>query len=52
MYSSEWAANSAIIDYDADESKVNVVPFGANIGEIPTKKAILEKKKSNCNLLF
>jgi glycosyltransferase involved in cell wall biosynthesis len=52
MYSSEWAANSALIDYDADESKVNVIPFGANIEKIPPKNVVLEKKKSSCNLLF
>lgn len=30
VYSSEWAAQSAIRDYGIDPSKVKVVPFGAN----------------------
>ena len=31
IYSSAWAANSAIQNYDVDPAKVKVVPFGANI---------------------
>jgi glycosyltransferase involved in cell wall biosynthesis len=31
IYSSEWAANSAIQNYDVSSEKVRVVPFGANI---------------------
>lgn len=31
IYSSEWAANSAIQHYDVDPGKVRVVPFGANL---------------------
>jgi len=30
IYSSDWAAKSAIHDYGADPAKVKVVPFGAN----------------------
>ena len=30
IYSSDWAAQSAIRDYGTDPSKVKVVPFGAN----------------------
>ena len=30
IYSSDWAARSAIRDYGTDPSKVKVVPFGAN----------------------
>jgi glycosyltransferase involved in cell wall biosynthesis len=31
IYSSEWAANTAVQSYDVDPSKVRVVPFGANL---------------------
>jgi len=31
IYSSEWAAKSAIANYDVDPSKVKVIPFGANV---------------------
>ncbi len=33
IYSSHWAANSAIMDYHADPDKVIVLPFGANIDD-------------------
>jgi glycosyltransferase involved in cell wall biosynthesis len=53
LFSSRWAANSAINDYGADESKVFVVPFGANLDKIPDKNLILQKKKSKkCKLLY
>lgn len=53
LYPSKWAARSAIKDYGADPSKVNIVPFGANIDKAPAKEIILQKKKSdNCKLLF
>src|SRR5690606_15072520 len=32
IYSSQWAARSAIEDYGADPSKVKVIPFGSNLG--------------------
>lgn len=31
IYSSQWAANTAVGHYDVDPRKVRVVPFGANI---------------------
>lgn len=31
VYSSEWAAESAVRDYGVDRRKVRVVPFGANV---------------------
>ncbi len=36
IFSSEWAANSAIEIYGADRKKVKVVPYGANIESAPT----------------
>jgi glycosyltransferase involved in cell wall biosynthesis len=36
IFSSDWAARSAIEIYGVDKSKVKVVPFGANIEHAPT----------------
>ncbi len=53
IYSSEWAANSAINDYDADASRVSVIPFGANLDDIPANYAgFLERQTACCRLLF
>ena len=53
IYSSSWAARSAIEDYDADPAKVHVVPMGANIEETPCQDIILQRKRSErCHLLF
>lgn len=53
IYSSEWAARSAIEIYHADEQKVHILPFGANIDKPPPKKIVEEKKGSDrCKLLF
>jgi glycosyltransferase involved in cell wall biosynthesis len=55
LYSSQWAADSAINDYHADRRKVHVIPFGANLDEedIPPKETIMKKRKSNiCRMLF
>jgi glycosyltransferase involved in cell wall biosynthesis len=35
VYSSHWAAESAIKDYNAKRSKVHILPFGANLRSIP-----------------
>jgi glycosyltransferase involved in cell wall biosynthesis len=56
IYSSEWAAESAIHDYHINPEKVKVVPFGANIecarNEHDIKEIIKTKTKEVCNLLF
>lgn len=56
IYSSEWAAHSAIDHYGADGSKVKVVPFGANISEqrsLDDVKRLLARRTSElCKLLF
>src|SRR6185312_16407724 len=56
IYSSEWAANSAIKDYCADPDKIKVIPFGSNI-DLETTESDIEhnnnkKSKSICRLLF
>lgn len=35
IYPSEWAARSAIDDYNTDPAKVHVLPFGANVDPPP-----------------
>jgi glycosyltransferase involved in cell wall biosynthesis len=56
IYSSEWAANTAIQNYDVDPAKVNVVPFGANIRCNRTLEDIHNivehKSYDSCKLLF
>ncbi|MEQ9552858.1 MAG: glycosyltransferase family 4 protein [Coleofasciculus sp. G3-WIS-01] len=53
VYSSEWAANSAIQDYQADTAKIEIIPLGANLDEIPLVKTVLSPRKhSPCRLLF
>lgn len=42
LFSSEWAAQSAIQDYQMPAEKVKVVGFGANFLEIPQSEAVLE----------
>ena len=56
IYSSDWAAKTAIDFYQADPSKVKVVPFGANIeNELDfsqIKEAIAARPLNVCKLLF
>jgi glycosyltransferase involved in cell wall biosynthesis len=53
IYSSAWAARSAIEDYGADPAKIHVVPFGANLDESPLREVALARKTSDrCCLLF
>jgi glycosyltransferase involved in cell wall biosynthesis len=56
IFTSEWAAASAIRDYGIDRSKIHVVPYGANIDNpLPpqqVKEAIQARPKDLCKLLF
>lgn len=56
FYSSEWAAQTAIINYPTFEHKVRFVPFGANIENNYSFKEIEEIVKARpsdqCHLLF
>lgn len=55
VFSSQWAANSAIHEYHADPSKITVFPLGANIDQIPELNNIVEKcnpSDATCRLLF
>jgi glycosyltransferase involved in cell wall biosynthesis len=40
IYTSEWAARSAIDDYGADPAKVHVVAFGATVRRVPSREEI------------
>lgn len=51
FFPSEWAAESAIKDYGISSSKIHVVPFGANIDEIPSK-INARKNNQSVQLLF
>ncbi len=39
IFSSQWAADSAVADYGADPGKITVVPFGASLPAIPAPQA-------------
>src|SRR5438477_6148080 len=41
VYSSDWAARSAVQDYGVPNDKVSVVPIGANLDEIPMAEDVL-----------
>ena len=56
IYSSEWAAHSAITHYGADPKKVKVVPFGSNFESHPTLDVVMDAVRSRsgkrCELLL
>jgi glycosyltransferase involved in cell wall biosynthesis len=53
IFSSTWAAQSAIKDYSINAEKVHVIPFGANIEQAPDPQSVIAKpRSSHCKLLF
>jgi glycosyltransferase involved in cell wall biosynthesis len=46
IFASEWAAESAIADYGVSSSKIQVVPFGANLQNPPDKHTALQNMQS------
>jgi glycosyltransferase involved in cell wall biosynthesis len=56
IYSSEWAARSALENYDVDPAKIKVVPFGANLdcnrGVADIERITTAKDFDVCKLLF
>lgn len=53
VYSSDWAANSAINDFELDASRIKTIPFGANLDNIPEKEQIFHKLLTQqCHVLF
>jgi glycosyltransferase involved in cell wall biosynthesis len=56
IYSSDWAASSAISDYGVDPGRVAVVPFGANmdteLSDDEAEAAVAARPGDACRLLF
>jgi len=56
IYSSDWAAQSAIHDYGADPDRVKIIPFGSNVDSPFTcetvKDVITARPSDRCKLLF
>ena len=56
IYASDWAAKSALRNYDIDKKKIKVVPFGANLEREPhpeeIQNAIASRGSGPCKLLF
>jgi len=56
IYSSNWAAETAINNYRVDPDKVKVVPFGANVESVrdlnDIRKIVARRSMDVCKLLF
>jgi glycosyltransferase involved in cell wall biosynthesis len=56
IYSSEWAASTALRHYRVDEGRVKVVPFGANVDGLQCVDEVARitaaKNRDVCRLLF
>jgi glycosyltransferase involved in cell wall biosynthesis len=53
IYSSHWAAASAVTDYGARPEAVTVIPFGANLDEVPDPSIASSRRPGGgCRLLF
>jgi glycosyltransferase involved in cell wall biosynthesis len=56
VFTSDWAARSAVEDHGADPAKVKVVPFGANVDVSRTRddvgRMIDSRPRDRCGVLF
>lgn len=53
IYSSEWAKQSAMRDYGAENGKLHVIAFGANLDDPPSAASILARARTpGLRLLF
>jgi glycosyltransferase involved in cell wall biosynthesis len=53
IYTSHWAAGSAVRDYGADPGKIRVLPFGANLVEAPAFESVVARRPDGvCRLVF
>ncbi len=56
IYSSQWAARSAVDYYGMDEARIRVVPFGSNMREVPDAAQVAldieARDRGTCELLF
>lgn len=56
FYASDWAAQSALHDYQGGADQVAVIPFGANLDQTPLREEVLQaianRPMDICRLLF
>lgn len=52
ILASDWCRQSAVADYGIPSSRISVVPFGANLEEIPEAGALQPAASGKCRLLF
>jgi len=53
FFPSEWAARSASAEYGIAENKINIIPFGANLKELPAHATdVVINPEEVVNLLF
>ena len=57
VFSAHWATHSAITKYGSPESKVFTIPFGANMGHLPSESEVSQwinsrSLRESCNLVF
>lgn len=53
IFSSQWAADTAIKEYKLPASKTMVIPFGANMDDLPSSEYVFRHKQYPlCNLLL
>ena len=48
LFSSDWAAESAVRDYGADPAKVHTVHIGANVSQPPGRERVLPRSRGDC----
>ena len=53
IFTSEWAAQSAVEFYKISPEKISIIPFGPNLDKIPLASDVLIAKQNDvCRLLF
>jgi glycosyltransferase involved in cell wall biosynthesis len=53
IYASDWAARSAIEHYSANPDKIKIIPFGANMDDVPARESLGEgSSDGRLRLLF
>lgn len=53
IFSSRWAARSAIEHYQVEEARVHIIRFGANFEQSPPREVVFTRQRSErCKLLF
>jgi glycosyltransferase involved in cell wall biosynthesis len=52
FFPSEWAANSAAQDYKISRDKIQVVPYGANLADVPLRLPTHTVEQNTVRLLF